>query len=166
MKPYHKLFLTLLLLEFSGFAIAQKVSNAARVNFIKSQYAEINRNLKSYRREIKTDPVETTEGNEVSLYFSGKEIKKIEAIYYGESGKLIEEYYFFNRELIFFYSADSHYIVPINVNASGKVASVKEERYYFKNGRIFKLKPIATAEKIEFLSIGTQADVQKLLSLK
>jgi hypothetical protein len=37
-------------------------------NFIRNQYAAINKNLRSYKEVAKTDTAETTEGNEVFLY--------------------------------------------------------------------------------------------------
>jgi hypothetical protein len=135
MKPYYKLLLVLLFLKLPVVAFAQSITDTATINFIKTQYAEINKNLKSYRRLIKTDTVETNEGNEVVLFFSGTEIKKITSSYYGETGKKVNEYYFFNKKLIFNYTADYHYTVPISVNSRGKVASVKEGRYYFKNAK-------------------------------
>ncbi len=170
MKPYYKLLLViLLLLKLPVAAFAQSIDTAT-INFIKVQHDKINKNLKSYRRLVKTDTAETTEGNEVALFFSGTEIKKITSSYYGETGKKINEYYFFNKKLILNYTVDYHYTVPISVNSRGKSASVKETRYYFKDGKIFiaMLKPISTVTPKEMsrLAISTQEEVQRLINLK
>src|ERR1700733_16186912 len=100
MKPYHKFIFTLLLILPSALCKVQNSADTAQVNFIKTQYTEINKNLKFYRKVVKTDTAETTEGNEIRLYFNGDEIKKIEALYYGETGKVLNEYYFFNKKLM------------------------------------------------------------------
>src|ERR1700754_2437260 len=101
MKHIFKNIITLLLLLLPFFASAQ--SDTAKINFIKAQYADINSHLKSYRKVAKEDTAETTEGNEVLLYFNGSEIRKIQATYYGETGKAVDEYYFNEKKLIFYY---------------------------------------------------------------
>jgi hypothetical protein len=169
MKPYHKFIFTLLLILPSALCEAQNIADTAQVNFIKTQYTEINNNLKSYRKVVKTDTVETTEGNEIRLYFSGDEIKKIEALYYGETGKALTEYYFFNKKLMFCYLAEYKYDVSINAsNGKVKIISTKEKRYYFKNGIIFlvKLKPsISTKADMNNLTISTRKESQRLMNL-
>ncbi|MGZ4000384.1 MAG: hypothetical protein ACXVIY_07140, partial [Mucilaginibacter sp.] len=56
-------------LFWANYGFAQ-TTDTAKVNFIKSQFAEINKNLKSCKRIEKTDTAETTEGNEVLLYYN------------------------------------------------------------------------------------------------
>ncbi|MFI5162058.1 MAG: hypothetical protein ACHQHN_12325 [Sphingobacteriales bacterium] len=95
MNDSRKIFLAVSLLFCFSTAFTQKLVDTAKINFIKNQFAAINKNLKSYKKVEKTDTTETTEGNEVLLYYKGTEIKKIAATYYGETGKALQEYYFF-----------------------------------------------------------------------
>ena len=168
MKTTCKYLIILPFVFYSVVVLAQ--ADSAKVNFIKAQFTAINANLKSYKKVVKEDTAQTTEGNEVRLYFKGDTIKKIVAEYYGETGKSLEEYYFFNKKLIFYYFREDHYKVPIYVNSSVKIASTKETRYYLSNGKIFlvKLTPKATVSSFEYnkLSVETQKEAGRLLHLK
>jgi hypothetical protein len=168
MKTFHKVCITFVMALYALSVFAR--NDTAKINFIKVQFAEINNNLYSYKKVVKTDTAETTEGNEILLFFSGSEIKKIRATYYGETGKNISEYYFFNKKLIFYYLTEYNYKVPINVNPSGKIASTKEKRYYFYDGKIFliKLNPKEAISQSEFekFKIETQKESNRLLHLK
>jgi len=171
MKTFYISTITLVLLLSSGLIYGQNVGDTSKINFIKAEYAKINGSLKSYRKIIKEDTAESTEGNEISLYFKGDTIKKIKAIYYGETGKALTEYYFFNKRLIFYYFEEDRYDVPINANNGHvKTASKKEKRYYLNDDEIFmvKLNPKETvsSEGIKELAIDTQKEAYRLLHLK
>jgi len=146
------------------------MADSMKINFVKAQYAEINNNLAAYKHVVKEDTAKTTEGNEVTEYFKGDEIRKIKVWYYGETGKAIFEYYFFNKKLIFFYTADYGYDKPIYVNRNVKVTSVKEKRYYFNGGKIFTVKynPPKTGLENELneLSISTKKETIRILGLR
>ena len=155
----------------SRFAFGQNINDTAKMNFIKAQYAEINGALKFYKKTTKEDTAESTEGNEISLFFKGDTIKKIRAIYYGETGKALTEYYFYNKRLIFYYFEEDRYDVPIYANTGKvKIASKKEKRYYLKDDKIFgvKLNPKETVSSKEFkeLTINIQKEAFRLLHLK
>ena len=168
MKPYHKLLVTIVLLDLPFAAFAQKTSDTVWVNLIKTQYAEINKNLKSYRKVTKTDTTETTEGNEVLLYYSGNEIKKVSATYYGEAGKALNEFYFFNNKLIFCYCVDYRYEAPIYSQKSKvKIASTTEERLYLHDGKIFlvKKRPSHSEYFSEFPN-APEKEAKRLIDLK
>ncbi len=170
MKTYCGFILVILLILSTAFCFAQNGSDSAQLNFIKTQYGETDKDLKSYRKVLKTDTAETTEGNVIQLYFNGDEIKKIKAIYYGETGKAIKEYYFFNEKLMFCYFVEYKYDVPINAtNGKVKTASKKEKRYYFKDDKIFLvwLKPTANGAKAnrDNLTIGITKKRQRLMDL-
>src|ERR1700739_2940538 len=112
MRTCHKLILVFAFLFWVGHGFAQ-TADTAKQNFIKRQFAEINKNLRSYRKIEKEDTVESTDGNKVLLYYSGKKIKKIAATYYGEAGKETDEFYFSNHNLIFCEYVDYRYNMPI-----------------------------------------------------
>ena len=171
MKTFHKVILTTLLIQYSSLAFSQSVINNPKVDFIKMQCAYINKYLNSYKKIEKTDTSETTQGNQILLYFSNNEIKEIAATYYGETGKALQEYYFFNKKLIFCYSAEYKYEIPINAdNSNAKIKSIKEKRYYFDNGNLFlaRLNPVAVTTKpaMKELSININKEVQRLMKLK
>jgi hypothetical protein len=157
----------LLTILSSGFSYAQKPIDTAKINFIKTQYAEINKSLKSYKKIEKTDTVESTEGNQVLIYYKGGEIKKIAVTYYGETGKALQEYYFFDKRLIFCYCVDYHYNKPFDVTGGGKIASTTEERFYLDNDKILMVKK--RPSKSEYFSefpTDPKQEAKRLLNLK
>lgn len=146
-------------------------SDTAKIKFIKAQYANINATLKFDKKVEKEDTAETTEGNDVTLYFKGDTIKKISVVYYGETGKALQEYYFFNKKLIFYYFEEDRYDVPIYAKNGGvKIASKKEKRYYFNEDKIFLVKsnPKQTVSQMQSakLSIETEREANRLMHLK
>ena len=165
-KP-HQFLPSILMILSSIFSYAQNPTDTAKINFIKTQFAEINKNLKSYKRIEKTDTTETTERNEVLLYYKGKDIKRITATYYGETGKALQEYYFFDKKLIFCYCIDYHYNMPFTVKGGGKIASTTEERFYLDNDKILMVKKRPT--KSEYFSefpTDPQKEAKRLMNLK
>jgi hypothetical protein len=167
MKKYRQFLLFLLMIWSSGFCYGQNTADTAKINFIKTQFGEINQNLKSYKKIEKTDTAETTEGNEVLLYYRGNEIRKIIVTYYRETGKAIEEFYFYNNKVIFCYLVNYHYNMPIYETNGGKIASSKEERIYLDNGKIFlvRKRPVDSDDFSEF-SADPQKEANRLMNLK
>lgn len=167
MKTCHKPFLTLCLLFCISNTFCQNTPNTAKISFIKAQFEEINRSLKSYRKIEKTDTAETTEGNEVLLYYKGREIKKIAVTYYRETGKAIEEFYFYSDKIIFCYLVNYFYNMPIYEKGGGKIVSSKEERIYLDNGKIFLIKKRPTVlNDFNELSADPLKEAQRLINLK
>jgi hypothetical protein len=62
MRTCHNLILVFAFLFWADHGFAQ-TADTAKVNFIKTQCAQIDKNLKFYKRIEKTDTAETTEGN-------------------------------------------------------------------------------------------------------
>jgi hypothetical protein len=167
MKVHRSFMLTLLIISLSAFSYGQNTVDTAKMNFIKTQFAEINKNLKSYKRIEKTDTAETTEGNEVLLYYKGSEMKKIAANYYGETGKALQEYYFFNKKLIFCYCVDYHYNKPFTIKGGGKITSTTEERFYLDNDKILMVKKWpSVSEYFSEFPTDPRKEAKRLLNLK
>ena len=80
---------------------------------------------------------ESTEGGELEGYFINGELKKIVVSYYGEMGKLFEEYYFWNNKLFFVFTQDYLYDMPMYMDGS-KVEKIDENRYYFSAGKLIR----------------------------
>ena len=167
MRTCHHINLALAFLFLSIQVFAQQIPDVAKINFIKTQFAEINQNLKSYKKIEKTDTIQTTEGNEVLLYYKGNKIKKIAATYYGEAGKETDEFYFSNHNLIFCEYVDYRYNMPVSEKNGGKIASTTDERVYLDNGKIIlvKKKPAASYFFNSFPK-DPQKEAKRLISLK
>src|ERR1700761_1505761 len=86
-----------------------------QINLIKIQYNDIETNLKSYKKTVANiDEEEGGEGSEVVKYTDNKLTKKIKVSSMGETGNLVEEYFFFEGKLIFYHSVESKYNMPVN----------------------------------------------------
>lgn len=104
------------------------------IQTIREQYATINKSVKKYKSVKKKLSGLSAEGGELVAYFDGPKIMKIVATHYGESGKAVEEYYYWDDRLIFVFRKDSIYDKPM----SGKVARTEENRFYFGNDRLIR----------------------------
>lgn len=81
----------------------------------------------------------SAEGGELTAYFGRGAPLKFVAKYYGESGRATEEYYFWQGRLFFILRTSEKYDVPIGASPTpGKVNSRMQERWYFKNGKLWR----------------------------
>ena len=101
---------------------------------IRKQYTTIIKSVAKYKRVKKELSGYSAEGGELVAYFDGPKIMKIVATHYGEGGKALEEYYYWNDKLIFIFRKDSNYDKP----GSGKVVSTAENRFYFSDDRLVR----------------------------
>ena len=104
------------------------------IETIRQHYASINKSVPLYRRVKKNLSGFSGEGGELIAYFHGPSVMKMVATFFGETGKAVEEYYFWNGKLIFVLSTDNRYDKPL----SGKVARKPEGRFYFKDDKLIK----------------------------
>lgn len=91
---------------------------------------------------------ESTEGGQITGYYENKEIKLIEIIWYGESGKNQLDYYFDKGKLIFALDQKFSYNRPIYWDEKAAIENdddefydpdktiVTAESYYFKNEKL------------------------------
>ena len=108
-----------------------QVDNA--IESIRQHYASINQNAPRYRRVKKNLAGYSAEGGEVVAYFHGPTVMKMAATFFGETGRAVEEYYFWNGQLIFVFQTDNRYDKPF-----GKVVRKIENRFYFKDGKMIR----------------------------
>lgn len=101
---------------------------------IRAQFASINKSAGKYKKVKKELTGFSLEGGELVAYFDGAKLMKIVANHYGESGKGLDEFYYWDDQLIFIYRKDSTYDRP----GSGKVVRTRENRFYFNNGRLIR----------------------------
>lgn len=135
---------------------------------IRDQYKNVNTNQTKYRLLEKDLMGETTEGGFMAAYIDQQDTRKIVATYYGETGKVIAEYYFNHSDLFFLLVKKYRYNKPIDQPGS-KVASVKEDRYYFSNKKMIRWlqgnilqKPNTVAYKDE--ATNSLSEAKKMLS--
>lgn len=103
------------------------------IEAIRQHYAGINQNVTRYRRVKKNLSGYSAEGGELFAYFHGPTVMKIVATFFGETGRAVEEYYFWNGQLIFVFQTDNRYDKPF-----GKVVRKIETRFYFKDGKMIR----------------------------
>jgi hypothetical protein len=97
--------------------------------------------IKSYRKIERDIDGKSTEGGALVYYLQDGIIRKIVETLYFESGKNIDEYYFWKDSLIFVFNKKLYYDLPINVAPEeeiGKVGKTEENRYYFHNGNLIR----------------------------
>jgi len=104
------------------------------VQSIRQQYASINQNAPRYRRVKKSLSGFSAEGGELVAYFHGPSVMKMVATFLGETGRSVEEYYFWNGQLIFVFRTENRYDKPL----SGKVVRKIENRFYFKDNKLIR----------------------------
>ena len=103
------------------------------IESIRQHYASINQNAPRYRRVKKNLAGYSAEGGELAAYFHGPSVMKMVATFFGETGRAVEEYYFWNGQLIFVFQTDNRYDKPF-----GKVVRKIENRFYFKDGKMIR----------------------------
>jgi hypothetical protein len=104
------------------------------IQTIRDRYATINKGTATHKSVKKKLSGFSAGGGDLTAYFDGPKIMKIVASHLGESGKAVEEYYYWDDRLIFIYRKDSIYDSP----SSGKVARTQENRFYFDNDRLIR----------------------------
>jgi hypothetical protein len=125
------LMVVLSVLTSSGAAPAQKDDG---IESIREHYATINRKAPSYRKIKKELSGFSAEGGQLLAYFHGPSIMKMVGTFYGETGRAIEEYYYWEGKLIFVLQTDHRYDKPL----SGKIVKTTENRFYFKDDKLIR----------------------------
>ncbi len=106
---------------------------------ITDRYREINACIGSYRQVVIDSEQQSTEGGEVTGYFSGDSIVLIIENVFGEMGKTRAEIYYNHGAPVFIYSRNYHYRIPMYSGTfSNKDITVEEDRTYFKNDKMIK----------------------------
>src|ERR1043166_7674639 len=134
-----KMKITILILVLASFAaVAGSPTSSPQVNdpieSIRQHYANINQNLSRYRRVKKNLSGYSAEGGELIAYFHGPSVMKMVATFFGETGRTVEEYYYWNGQLIFVFQTESRYDKPL----SGKVVRKIESRFYLKDDKLIR----------------------------
>lgn len=130
----------LLIVAFPSLALA--AGDDAVFQSIRRQVVQIDSKGNSYRQVQRDVEGKSTEGGVVTGYYDGKSLRKIVATYYGESGKVTEEYYVLNGSPIFVLRTDYRYNKPLGEPPFGtsnpKVVSQQQDRFYFSKGKLVR----------------------------
>ena len=134
-----KMMIAIMVVVLSGFPVlatghAAGAPQADPIETIRQHYASINKSVPLYRRVKKSLSGFSGEGGELVAFFHGPSVMKMVATFYGEMGKAVEEYYFWNGQLIFVFRTDNNYDKPL----SGKIIKKTESRFYFKDDKLIK----------------------------
>jgi len=138
---------------------------------IRVKYNYIRTNLSSFDTTMIDIWNESTEGGQGTAFYEDAELKLIQVVWLGETGKNMIEYYFDNGKLIFAFDQAFKYNRPIYWNAKKakefddkevfdpKKTTVKEDRYYFNNEVLYLW--LDNDKKEIDLTMGTNSIVGK-----
>lgn len=158
--------MTILLLT-GNFLFAQNKDSL--IKKIRVHYIQIRENLGSYDTTIIQILRESTEGGQATGYYDNVELKLIEVVWLGETGKHQIEYYINDGKLIFAFDQYFDYNRPIywdkktaKENGDDEVfdttkTKVKGDRYYFDNEKLFLW--LDNDKKEQDLTMGTNSIV-------
>jgi len=110
-----------------------KAESKTVIQNIRALTASINKELTSYEENKKSLLGFSTEGGSLIYYLDNDEVKKIHVIYFGETGKMLGDYYLHKEHLIFAHTKKIDYNEPF-----GKIAHTQENIYYFNNHKMIK----------------------------
>lgn len=158
MKVY---YILTFFVSFAIFSCNSSVSNNAETKVISenqsSSSSDFDDKMEAIRANFKrinsiknwtvVDSVElynSTEGGQAKFYFANKKLQKVEAIYYGETGKSVVEYYLLDSKLSFVFRKDFRYNRPIYWSESNDEkfdldkSKITETRSYFYKDSLFE----------------------------
>lgn len=128
----------ILTLLFFGLEPISAQSKEATLKEIRSEYKTIRNNMDFYIKRSSEIELNTTEGGHVTAYFDNDDLKLIEIIEFGETGKNITQYYFKNKKLFFAFDQQYRYNIPIyNEEFDSNKTTIIEDRYYFHKEKLF-----------------------------
>jgi hypothetical protein len=107
----------------------------AQITTIRKEYHRINTGTSKFRVVTEDLNDQSTEGSEIKKYYENRSLRKVQLIFYGETGKAMIEYYFLNRVVFFSFKRTYHYNTPMYEKGS-KISKVEEERFYFNNQKL------------------------------
>lgn len=114
-----------------------------KMEAIRANFKRIN-SIKNWTVVDSVELYNSTEGGQAKFYFANKKLQKVEAIYYGETGKSVVEYYLLDSKLSFVFRKDFRYNRPIYWSESNDEkfdldkSKITETRSYFYKDSLFE----------------------------
>lgn len=137
-----------------------------KIEKIRANFKRIN-SIKNWTVIDSVELYNSTEGGQAKFYFANKQLQKIEAVYYGESGKAVVEYYLLESKLSFVFRKEFRYNRPIYWNESGdekfdlEKSKIFETRSYFYKDSLFE-QIKSSEEKKETLNNNLEKEQQSI----
>lgn len=157
MKKYLLLAGITILLSINGFSQTgsdnrilkiSKNKEDSIVNDIRKKFQIINSNYLSYQKADKDLMDYSSEGGHLAVYYDKSELKKIIASYFGETGKIIIEYYFWDDNIFFIFHQEYKYNSPIYITTDDPDSGLEAydeaktivfaNRYYFSGDKLIR----------------------------
>ncbi|WP_041649361.1 hypothetical protein [Marivirga tractuosa] len=106
---------------------------------IKKLYQETQDNKSIYKTQTQDDFENSSEGGVIIAYKDSKEVRLIEAKYYGHMGKTEAEFYYLNGQIYFIFLKEFRYNMPPTESGFDQTKTTMEEsRYYFWDNRMIR----------------------------
>ena len=106
-----------------------------RIEETQKQAQAIENNLPSYASTTKDIMDKSTEGGQQTDYTAGTAKVLVRQVFYGETGKSEDSFFFKNGHVFFVQVKESRYAAPIFEDPSGKVQSVSVQEYYLDDNQ-------------------------------
>jgi hypothetical protein len=139
--------------------------NEAAIRTIRARYAAVNRHGKRYTK-VERELFGYSSGRLAGGLLFRPALRKMVATFYGETGRAVEKYYFWNGRLFLVLRTRWHYDQPLGSQVlnrkPGTVAGKEQDRFYFQEGRL--LRWLGRGNKPVALEAGEAARVQRDLS--
>jgi hypothetical protein len=97
---------------------------------IRKQFAKLTVDSSKWRMVREDLEGRSTEGGEIKKFYRGDTLTKAVITFYGETGKSVSDYYFWDREVFFALERNSYYNKPMSVRGA-KISKSEENRLYF-----------------------------------
>ena len=123
-------------------------TDSSSIKNITNEVVKINYNLDNFEKEDFDSYEFATEGTSGNIFFENNEIRKMHLEYFGETGKLIEDYYLKNGDLILIQQENYIYNAPIFVDSTMAIelgyqegfnpdlTNIIEDKFYFNNNKM------------------------------
>ena len=128
--------------------ILSQVEEQEIIQDIRKKYKIINDNCNLYKRISSGLMGYSTEGGNIVAYFDNADLRKAVVTYYGETGKVIYEYYVWDNDVFFIFRQDFYYNSPIYWTEDKPEEGIEaydenktkifENRYYFSNDKLIR----------------------------
>jgi len=128
---------TIIALLFFCIQVLQAQNENDPIKEIKDEFSLINKKLKDYKLVEKEANEESTEGGSMKGYYENEQLRLLHCEFFGEMGKITEDYYYKDNQLFFVYTIKTDYSAPIYVEESTEIAT-EENRYYIDNEKLIR----------------------------
>jgi hypothetical protein len=130
----------LLLAVLWGVGILPCVGEERLISEVRAEVGQINADLNTYKKRVKSLVGLSLEGSEATYYYDGETIRKITAKLYGETYNALNDLYFRGDTLVFAYQKLNRYDTQVGMQPPPKIVNSEEKRLYFSEGALAVLK--------------------------